>query len=142
MDWLHHEGAASAGKTVGPAGGGPTSASTSRGTSSYSAERYGTDHRYADPVAASDPAWFVGTIPSAGTYRVEVWYPANSGYNSSAPHLVVASDRPHTINVDQRTNGGRWRSLGTFSLAGGTSCPSSTTRHRCSPATSTASSRT
>jgi uncharacterized lipoprotein YddW (UPF0748 family) len=127
LDRLHHEGAPSTGTVVGPASGrfsvvidGPTAASSNWGTSSYSTQRYGADYRYASPVAASDVAWFATTIPSAGSYRVEVWYPADSGYNTSTPHLVAASGGTQTIYVDQRVNGGQWRSLGTFTLAAGT----------------------
>ncbi|WP_248965108.1 golvesin C-terminal-like domain-containing protein [Sphaerisporangium perillae] len=90
------------------------------GTSAYSGQRYGADYRYADPVAASDPAWFQASIPSAGTYRVEVWYPADPGYSSSAPYIVAASGGNQTVYVDQRSGGGGWRSIGTFSLNAGT----------------------
>ncbi|MFC0531685.1 family 10 glycosylhydrolase [Phytohabitans kaempferiae] len=127
LDRLHREGTPSLGATVRPASGAfsvivdaPTTASPNWGTSSYSAQRYGADYRYADPVAASDPAWFATTIPQTGTYRVEVWHPANSGYNSSAPHVVTTTAGLRTVNLDQRVNGGQWRSLGTFSLAAGT----------------------
>ncbi|WP_067175344.1 golvesin C-terminal-like domain-containing protein [Microtetraspora niveoalba] len=95
-------------------------ASSNWGTSSYSGQRYGADYRFANPVAASDPAWYQVAVPSAGTYRVEVWYPADAGYNSSAPYIVAASGGNQTVFVDQRSGGGTWRSLGTFSLNAGT----------------------
>jgi uncharacterized lipoprotein YddW (UPF0748 family) len=126
LNRYHRESPVSAGRTVPPASGpfqvivdGPT-ASANWGSSSFSAQRYGADYRFANPVAASDPAWFRTAIPQTGTYRVEVWYPANSGYNSATPHIVAASGGNQTVNVDQRANGGVWRSLGTFSLAAGT----------------------
>ncbi|WP_433414071.1 N-acetylmuramoyl-L-alanine amidase [Microtetraspora malaysiensis] len=96
------------------------SASANWGTSAYSSQRYGADYRFANPVAASDPAWYQASIPSAGTYKVEVWYPADPGYNSSAPYIVAASGGNQTVYVDQRSGGGSWRSLGTFSLSAGT----------------------
>lgn len=95
-------------------------ASTNWGTSAYSSQRYGSDYRFADPVAASDPAWYSASIPSAGTYRVEVWYPSDPGYNSSAPYIVATSSGNQTVYVDQRTGGGTWRSIGTFQLNAGT----------------------
>ncbi len=125
LDRLHHESPVSAGRTVAPGGpfqvilDGPATASANWGTSSFSTQRYGADYRFANPVAASDPAWFRTTVPSAGSYRVEVWYPANSGYNSATPHIVVTSSGNQTVTVDQRANGGQWRSLGTFTLAAG-----------------------
>ncbi|MCL7456067.1 N-acetylmuramoyl-L-alanine amidase [Micromonospora echinofusca] len=98
---------------------GRFTASTNWGTSSYSAQRYGADYRFANPTPASDAAWFKVNIPAAGNYRVEVRHPADPGYNSSAPHVVVTASGNRTVNVDQRSSGGVWRSLGTFGLAAG-----------------------
>lgn len=98
---------------------GRFTASTNWGTSSYSAQRYGADYRFANPTLASDSAWFKVNIPAAGNYRVEVRHPADPGYNSSAPHVVVTASGNRTVNVDQRSSGGVWRSLGTFGLAAG-----------------------
>ncbi|WP_049560613.1 golvesin C-terminal-like domain-containing protein [Nonomuraea sp. SBT364] len=95
-------------------------ASANWGTSAYSSQRHGTDYRFADPVASSDPAWYSAAIPSAGNYRVEVWYPSDPGYNSSAPYIVAAAGGNQTVYVDQRSGGGAWRSIGTFSLNAGT----------------------
>jgi hypothetical protein len=49
-----------------------------------------------------------------------VWYPANSGYNSATPYIVAASSGNQTVVVDQRSGGGQWRVLGTYTLAAGT----------------------
>ncbi|MEV4102320.1 N-acetylmuramoyl-L-alanine amidase [Nonomuraea sp. NPDC049649] len=95
-------------------------ASTNWGTSAYSSQRHGADYRFADPVSASDPAWYSASIPSAGTYRVEVWYPSDPGYNSSAPYIVATASGNQTVYVDQRSGGGAWRSIGTFQLNAGT----------------------
>ncbi|BCJ68861.1 family 10 glycosylhydrolase [Polymorphospora rubra] len=131
LDRRHHESAASAGRVVNPGSGGTftvtvDNATTGRftasgnwGTSSFSAQRHGANYRFANPVAASDPAWFSANLPSAGSYRVEVWYPADPGYNSATPYLVATTTGNQTVTVDQRTGGGQWRSLGTFSLAAG-----------------------
>ncbi len=94
-------------------------ASTNWGVSTYSTSRYGADYRYANPQAVSDAAWFKVNIPAAANYRVEIWYPANSGYNSSTPFVVSTTSGSQYINVDQRTGGGAWRSIGTFALAAG-----------------------
>ncbi|GAA1641006.1 hypothetical protein GCM10009733_042560 [Nonomuraea maheshkhaliensis] len=106
--------------TVDNATSGQFTASANWGTSTYSSQRHGADYRFADPVAASDPAWYSAAIPSAGTYQVEVWYPADPGYNSSAPYIVATSSGNQTVYVDQRSGGGAWRSIGTFSLSAGT----------------------
>jgi hypothetical protein len=98
---------------------GAFTASANWGTSSYSAQRHGADYRFASPVAASDPAWFRANLPSTGSYRVEVWYPSDPGYNSSAPYIVATSSGNQTVFVDQRSGGGGWRSIGTFTLNAG-----------------------
>ncbi|MEV4543202.1 N-acetylmuramoyl-L-alanine amidase [Micromonospora echinaurantiaca] len=98
---------------------GRFTASTNWGTSSYSSQRYGADYRFANPTLASDAAWFKVDIPAAGNYRIEVRHPADPGYNGSAPHVVVTASGNQTVNLDQRSNGGVWRSLGTFPLAAG-----------------------
>ncbi|MFC4060589.1 N-acetylmuramoyl-L-alanine amidase [Planomonospora corallina] len=90
------------------------------GTSTFSSRRQGADYRFASPAAAGDSAWYRAGIPGAGTYKVEVWYPADPGYNSSAPYIVATSSGNKTVYVDQRSGGGAWRSLGTFSLRAGT----------------------
>ncbi|GAA3544728.1 hypothetical protein GCM10022419_026160 [Nonomuraea rosea] len=106
--------------TVDNATSGQFTASANWGTSTYSTQRYGADYRFADPVSASDAAWYSAAIPTAGTYQVEVWYPADAGYNSSAPYIVATSSGNQTVYVDQRAGGGAWHSLGTFSLNAGT----------------------
>ncbi|MCP2324275.1 hypothetical protein HDA40_002782 [Hamadaea flava] len=94
-------------------------ASTSWGTSTYSAQRYGADYRFADPVSASDPAWYKVNIPATGTYQVAVWYSANAGYNNSTPYIVVTPSGNQVVNINQQANGGKWVSLGNFTLSAG-----------------------
>lgn len=98
---------------------GRFAASTNWGVSSFSSQRFGADYRYANPVAASDPAWYRFAIPETGSYRVEAWHPANAGYNSATPYVIVTTTGNQTVNVDQRATGGQWRNLGTFTLAAG-----------------------
>ncbi|TDD46265.1 hypothetical protein E1286_21495 [Nonomuraea terrae] len=125
----HQEGPPSAGRAAEGSGGFSVvvdnadagfTAGANWGTSAFSGQRHGADYRFADPVAASDPAWYRAAIPSAGSYRVEVWHPADAGYNSATPYVVAASGGNRTVTVDQRTGGGAWRALGTFTLAAGT----------------------
>jgi hypothetical protein len=87
-------------------------------TSSASGE-YGGSHRHARPVLESDVAWFSADVPAAGRYRIDVWYPQNSANNSRAPYIVAASGGNEPVYVDQRSGGGRWRSIGVFSLPAG-----------------------
>ncbi|MEV1073588.1 N-acetylmuramoyl-L-alanine amidase [Micromonospora parva] len=112
-------GGAAWSSTVDNTTSGRFTASANWGVSSYSSQRYGADYRYAEPVAASDVAWYRFNVPAAGNYRVEAWWPANSGYNSAAPYIVATSSGNQTVRVDQRATGGQWRALGTFALPAG-----------------------
>lgn len=94
-------------------------ASSAWAASSYSTQRYGADYRYATPVGASDAAYYSATLPSSGNYRVETWYPANTGYNAATPYLILASSGSTTVTVNQQANGGKWVNLGTYSFASG-----------------------
>ncbi|WP_166345503.1 family 10 glycosylhydrolase [Phytoactinopolyspora limicola] len=98
---------------------GGFTASAAWGTSSWSPERHGDSYRFAEPVSASDAAWFRADLPASATYRVEVWYPSHPDYNSSTPYVVATTGGNEVIRVDQRSNGGRWVDLGTFQLAAG-----------------------
>ncbi|HCT75616.1 MAG TPA: hypothetical protein DGG94_03415 [Micromonosporaceae bacterium] len=94
-------------------------ASANWGTSTFSSQRYGADYRYATPVSASDAAYYSATLPSTGNYKVETWYPANTGYNAVTPHVIFTSAGSQTVNVNQQTGGGAWKNLGTFAFASG-----------------------
>ncbi|MGX7673846.1 glycoside hydrolase domain-containing protein [Plantactinospora sp. DSM 117369] len=98
---------------------GRFTASADWGTSAYSSQRYGGDYRFADPVLASDVAWFKVSVPETASYEVSVWYPANPDYNDSTPFVVATTGGNQTVRVNQRVNGGGWVSLGVFALAAG-----------------------
>ena len=106
--------------TVDNTTAGGFTAGAAWGTSAYSGQRYGADYRFAAPVASSDVAWFRATLPATGAYEVSVWYPADPGYNDRTPYLVATTTGNRSVAVDQRTGGGRWVSLGVFTLAAGT----------------------
>ena len=98
---------------------GRFTASANWGTSAYSAERYGTNYRYAAPAPVSDAAWFKVNIPVADSYEVFVWYAADAGYNSATPFVVSTASGNKTVRVNQQQNGGRWVSLGVLNLNAG-----------------------
>ncbi|MGI5213506.1 N-acetylmuramoyl-L-alanine amidase [Plantactinospora sp. CA-290183] len=105
--------------TVDNTTAGRFTASANWGTSTYSSQRHGADYRYAEPVESSDPAWYRVNIPETASYRIEAWYPDDAGYNSSAPYIVVTPSGNQTVHLDQRSGGGGWRNLGTFTLSAG-----------------------
>jgi hypothetical protein len=98
---------------------GRFTASSNWGTSSWSSQKYGADYRYANPVLASDSAWYKVNIPSTGNYLIDCRYPADAGYNNSTPYVIAASGGNQTVVVNQRANGATWRNLGTFHITAG-----------------------
>ncbi|BCJ66824.1 hypothetical protein GCM10009779_25830 [Polymorphospora rubra] len=98
---------------------GRFTASGNWGSSAFSGQRHGANYRFADPVLASDSAWYKFNIPATATYRVDAWWPADPGYNNSTPYVIVTTSGNQTVNVNQRLTGGQWRVLGTFTLAAG-----------------------
>lgn len=105
--------------TVDNATTGRFTASANWGASSYSSQRFGPDYRFADPVSASDAAWYQADIPETGSYEISVWYPASSGYNDSTPYVIATTTGNQVVRVNQRFNGGQWFSLGVYTLAAG-----------------------
>jgi len=98
---------------------GRFTASANWDTSSFSSQRRGSNYRFTTPEAVSDAAWYMANIPATGNYQVYAWYPANSGYNSSTPYVIVTTSGNQVVHVNQQINGGSWVSLGTFNLSGG-----------------------
>ncbi len=68
----------------------------------------------------SDVAQWTVALPSAGTYQVYAWWPAASNYATSAPYIITHTAGSTTVNVNQRTNGGKWNLLGTWTFNSGT----------------------
>ncbi|WP_129664848.1 family 10 glycosylhydrolase [Phytoactinopolyspora endophytica] len=130
LDRTHLESELSDPAAVEPGSGGSWSltvdttsdgfaASDDWGTSTWSSERFDDSYRFAEPVSASDAAWFSADIPATGSYRIDVWYPSHPDYNSATPYVVSTSDGNQTVTVDQSSGGGQWVDLGTFTLTAG-----------------------
>jgi N-acetyl-anhydromuramyl-L-alanine amidase AmpD len=88
--------------------------------SDYNPQKYTSTYRYTTPEPITDTAWYAATIPAAGSYRVECWYPANAGYNDLVPYVIATPSGNEVVYVNQQRLGGQWRSLGTYSLLPGT----------------------
>lgn len=89
------------------------------GQSGWNSEKKGTNYFFNTPQAISETVWYYADLPSSGNYRVQVWYPSDSGYNNKTPYIVNSNSDFVTKFVDQRSGGGAWRSIGTFSMAAG-----------------------
>ena len=71
-------------------------------------------------AAVSDPATFWFYAAEAGTYTVDAWWTSGTNRSSQAPFVVYDdSGSAIIVKVDQRSNGGKWNQLGTWSFAAG-----------------------
>jgi hypothetical protein len=89
--------------------------------SSLSSGYFGTGYYVAGTAATSDPATFWFYLPGGGTRTVEAWWTAGSNRAAAAPFIAfdAAGRKLGTRTVDQRTNGSRWVTLGTWSFTAG-----------------------
>ena len=67
---------------------------------------------------ASTVRWAAG-LPEAGTMNVHARWAASSDRAATASYTINAADGPHVVTVDQRSRGGEWVSLGSYSFAPG-----------------------
>jgi autotransporter-associated beta strand protein len=68
--------------------------------------------------SASSVRW-AAHLPDAGTMNVQARWSASSDRAASATYTIQAADGPHVVTVDQRSRGGEWVSLGSYSFAPG-----------------------
>jgi cell wall-associated NlpC family hydrolase len=101
---------------------GRFSASSDWVTSNYSSQRYGANYRaLKKPGSTSVNARYKIKTPAKASYRVFARWPANSGYNNRTRFSIKTSGGWKSKVVNQRQNGGKWVSLGTYSLDAGDS---------------------
>lgn len=80
---------------------------------------YGTNYCYTPSGQGAKQAKWTFTVPEAGRYSVSAWWPA-SRLNALSPSYSIAHALGTTsVKVTQRSNGGRWNSLGEFSFEAG-----------------------
>ncbi len=94
------------------------SANWSTGTSAT--DKYGTNYRFRNVGAVSDPATWTVNLANAGTYIIYAWWSQGANRSITAPYIVAHSAGSTTVNKNQQASGGSWQSLGTFSLNAGT----------------------
>jgi hypothetical protein len=85
--------------------------------SSTSGGFFGTGYRYRVAGAGSSSvSWPFPTSAPAGNYEVFARWTSGSNRASNAAYLVTHAGGSTLVSIDQRTNGGAWQSLGTFSF--------------------------
>lgn len=60
------------------------------------------------------------TAPQTGSYEVSMWWTEFSSRSSVTPVQVTHASGTASMTVDQKTNGGRWNTLGTYQFQAGT----------------------
>ncbi len=97
-------------------------ASDGWGSSSYSGQRYGANYRFLmRPLSVSDNAGYKISTPAKDSYAVYGWWPADPGYNDRTTFRIKTPSGWVKRVVNQRTNGGTWVRLGTYTLGAGDS---------------------
>ncbi|HSI84344.1 MAG: Ig-like domain-containing protein [Candidatus Methylacidiphilales bacterium] len=59
-------------------------------------------------------------LPSAGSYEVFAWWTSGTNRAASVPITIQTANGSHTTTVNQKTNGGKWVSLGVYTFNAGT----------------------
>ena len=90
-------------------------------SSSLASGYYGTGYYFAGTRPTSDPATFWFYLPEGGTRTVEAWWTAGSNRAASAPFIAfdASGNKLGTAYADQRANGSRWMTLGSWSFSPG-----------------------
>lgn len=96
--------------------GGSGTSSTGSWVVSGASGPYGTNSVYSSGGATY--TWSF-TAPITGNYQVYLWWTALSTRNTSVPYAIQRNGGTTTVNVNQRSNGGKWNSAGTFAFTAG-----------------------
>lgn len=100
-------------QTIVKDNGDPGTSSTGAWGVSGAPDPYGPSSLFAKNGATYTYSFQLG---AAGTYEVYAWWTELSSRPASAPIAIQHTGGTSTVNVDQRTNGGMWNYLGTYSL--------------------------
>ncbi|MBF0479138.1 MAG: fibronectin type III domain-containing protein [Candidatus Omnitrophica bacterium] len=90
-----------------------TTATTNAG---YWATNYRTDN---NTGKGTKTFTFKPNLPTAGQYKVEMWYPARANQATAVPVDVSSTTGISTVNVNERLNGSQWFPIGTYTFAAG-----------------------
>lgn len=107
-------------QTVDNSTAGRFSASSSWVTSAWDPQRVGPNYRVLKrPAAAAGNARWKVKIPARGLYTIYARWPADPGYTGRATFRISTASGTKTRTVSQKTNGGRFVKLGTYTMAAG-----------------------
>ncbi|MFD3914192.1 exo-alpha-sialidase [Streptomyces sp. NPDC058603] len=80
---------------------------------------YGQSHRTHAAGTGGARVRFRPDVPMSGVYEVSAWYAPGTGRASDASYVIRHADGQETVEVDQRSGGGRWVRLGDFAFTAG-----------------------
>lgn len=84
---------------------------------------WGSDYRWLDstttPGGTGEVEWRPN-LPTAGNYRVEIWYVQGTNRAQDAPFTIHHVGGPTTITVNQEVSGQQWFDLGVYQFNAGT----------------------
>ena len=80
---------------------------------------FGPSYVLARPSRTAAAASFHLSIPATGDYAVYAWWTAERGRNPAVPFGIDTVTGWQWLTANERTNGGRWVYLGTFTLPAG-----------------------
>lgn len=66
-------------------------------------------------------ARYTTTLPTAGRYLVQVFYPAAGNRAGNVPVSIETATGAQTLTLNQTKNGGQWFTLGTYDFNAGAS---------------------
>lgn len=90
------------------------------GTATSIAGYYGTNYRTNTKGTGADKAVWTVNVTKTGTYQVFARWVTASTYASNAPFTVKYSGGSATVTKSQRTSGGQWVLLGSYTFSAGT----------------------
>jgi hypothetical protein len=88
------------------------------GTSTYAPGYYGTNYHYHTAAAGADTFTWTITITTPGTYEVFARWTDGDTRAPDATYTIYHDGGSTSVQVDQRSNGGNWVSLGTYDFDG------------------------
>lgn len=84
-------------------------------------ERYGNDYyrlSALDNTGSSEFSWSF-TVPEAGNYVVDAWWPQDDSATTVANYVIHSVSGETLVSVQQNSNSGQWNDLGNFNFSAG-----------------------
>lgn len=95
------------------------SASSSWILATSATDKYGPDYRFRETGAVSDPATWNWNATQSRDYEIYAWWSQGGNRSATAPYVISRVGGTTTVQKNQKTDGGSWQSLGTFSINAG-----------------------